>query len=266
MVTKFSKNVNGQACANSIFSFNNCQFHCHFGGENIKLNIEQKQITDIYSVAKYTIRLQERVRALIQEDTFFNIKEENNIRFFSFTSAKLQKLIIISLLEYLRRIKFEKTNISTSEAVEYNPINDLNFLINIECGFSIEYDFMKLGLNPVYNKLIQGDKSVSLFDYKSNNYNNDDVLHAISNLNIDNSIDNLLFSCIPHLLKRTIAETVAEFILYPACEIGSRLNRLKQKSWEKDNRLTLATVFDSAYNKFDGMDCITYLCNTDITK
>lgn len=259
----------------SVFLFNNCNFY-GFGKAEDKnvyeqmnnIAIVQKQ-TDIFSVAKYIIFLQNNIRNLIQQEIVLNIPETNrNLKYFTFTSAKLQKIIIISLLQYLyqnlyQNNQYENENIDEKSIEniinDLNPIKDINTLINKKCGLSIDYNFMKFGLTSVFNNEDNCDTENSLFCYKKDTCTNYEIINMISNEKSTSSINMFLFSSIPNELKKIIVNVTCEFILFPAYELGTRINNLKPDDWDYDKEIQLTEIFIKMNKNLNGYDYIECL-------
>lgn len=262
------KDVEGgtQTQIGSIFLFENCRFYECSTEEEKKVNLTEnkknivilQKKTDVYSVAKYVMHIEENVRRLIADNQVLDIPMNNNVRFFSFTSAKLQKIIIISVLEYLNE-KALAADDDEDLIEKYNPLQDMELLINRDCGFSIDYNFMKLGISSIYNKELQGDTESSIFEFINSDYSKSEVIEHISRADNLSSIDRFLFSYIPDVLKQIIVNTACEFILYPAFELGSRLNNFKESDWKIDEKIKISTIYKYSKNIIANTDYITYI-------
>lgn len=81
----------------------------------------------------------------------------------------------------------------------------------------------------------------------------------ISNEKSTSSINMFLFSSIPNELKKIIVNVTCEFILFPAYELGTRINNLKPDDWEYDKEIQLTEIFIKMNKNLNGYDYIECL-------
>ena len=193
--------------------------------------------TNLFDLSSYVLDVVDIIRHMMKDLSCFDLNDEK-IRRFSFGETKLQKIIIISVIEYLTKVFYanysqNELNDEFSEKFikKYNPVEDLEILINRKCGFLIEYNFLKFGLTSSYNRVLNGDVTKSVQSYLVDNYSftklKKEILAFESTLS---DYDIITYSKINDYFKETILDVIIKFVLYPPYDLGAKLNCIKGSS------------------------------------
>lgn len=242
LVDFFNKFIEREVEMNNKFKTNNSTYSYQESIEPLYLDNEfSKNNTSIFVVSNYIIDVVSSIRYLMNDPNYFIFNSENeSIKRFSFSSTKLQKIIIISVLEYLTEYYFSVKDYPDNDIddidenfvkwiINYkNPIEDLTTLINRSCGFLFEYNFLMFGLTSPYNKNYNGDKKVPLSKFFNSNYNNGNIKdYLLNSEKFLYEVDKKMYSEISNRLKNIIMDVIIKFILYPPYELGLLLNKVK---------------------------------------
>lgn len=208
--------------------------------------------TSIFIVSKYILMLSEQMNSLIGDCNLF---EKNVIlNEYSLTSHKLQKLIIISVLDYLHSISQQIPMLKDDlEFVnDFNPIANFTSIVYEKCGYSINYRFSQFGLSTIYNyhEKNYSDYDKSLADYLIDKENRQKLFDWF--MSFDNNLsvlDQYIYSSIPADFKNSVIHIFISYILFKPYSLGQLLDNTKPKELEAGTPIKLSDVFRALESK-----------------
>lgn len=221
--------------------------NCLHMSETYKNYVYNSKKVSIFLISKYILEFSEQMHDLVSDCNLFD--NTSVLDKFSMTSQKLQKLIIIAVLDYFHvAVTVINCEDISQVANEFNPINEFDSVINEKCGYSIDYRFSQFGLPTIYNytENMYNDYNKSLTEFLINKDDEQKLFEWLKSFEKHLSLlDQMVYSIIPDKFKDSIVNILIKYILYTPYELGRLLDRTKSAQAKIGDKISLSTVFEN---------------------
>lgn len=238
-------------CFNSIGNIsylNNNETTHSFERSNIdfeKTNSFRILKSTLYDVINFIAYSKKEINTFILNSKMFIMPEQPiELLNYSFTSTKIQKILIISLMKfYVDFFKCNSLEITEENIKKFCPITDFDKIIVKECGFGIEFDFNGFPVDYFYDQNLHSDVQKSLFHYLKLDYSPKDVIDKLLVTQYFNK--SRMSVLIDKFFERKILETYFNFVLFNSTDLGQCvLNLIKDPNCNYDSEISLYTLIE----------------------